>query len=36
VSVQFSPSVAGSRSAQITIVTNVGPIGTFSVVGAGF
>jgi hypothetical protein len=36
VSVQFRPSVAGNRSAQITIVTNVGPIGTFSVVGAGF
>jgi hypothetical protein len=36
VSVQFRPSAIGNRSAQMTIVTNVGPIGTFSVFGAGF
>jgi hypothetical protein len=36
VSVQFRPSLAGNRSVQMTIVTNVGPIGTFSVSGAGF
>jgi hypothetical protein len=35
VSVQFRPSVGGNRSAQITIATSNGVIGTLSVSGAG-
>lgn len=34
--IQFRPSAIGNRSSQMTIVTNVGPIGTFSVFGMGF